>query len=436
MHVSKIARPVMIFCFVFAIATTSIAADRGLKVTIQTIEGEDVDLYQESHALVIGNGTYNKGWDPIPGATRDAADVAEALRYNGFNVVLKTNISKDDFEAVFRQFCVDYGQITDSRILFYFAGHGFTQKMQTEEDLGYLIMVDTPLPEKDPSGFSIKSVDMISLVTQAKLMKSRHVLFMFDSCFSGAILNLRDSVSPKGITESLKYPVRQFITAGRENETVPDNSKFKTAFLDLIEGRDEEPHPDGYITGEELGYYLKYKVPEYSPMQHPQYGKIRDPNLDKGDFVFVVKKRTLITPEPLYQPEPIEEPKLQVMEDDHSSQILKLEKKRTFHKWVRGIGIGITVLAVASFIEEVNDPPPEEEDRAWYDDPALPVCGGLALGGVALTINSHYRVKKYDTQIGLLVGNIKKPLPFPLTDEKRKGFSETPTFGLALRVKW
>ena len=109
---------------------------------------------------------------------------------------------------------------------------------------------------------------------------------MFDSCFSGSILNLRDRVVPQNISASVRYPVRQFITAGSANEPVPDHSIFKQAFLDLLERRDKEPIPDGYVTGEELGLYLKNKVPEYNPTQHPQYGKIRDIRLDKGDFIF------------------------------------------------------------------------------------------------------------------------------------------------------
>jgi len=104
------------------------------------------------------------------------------------------------------------------------------------------------------------------------------------------VLNLRDRVTPSAISDKVHYPVRQFITAGRANEPVPDRSVFKEAFLDILEGRDREPIPDGYLTGEELGLYLKNKVPEYNPMQHPQYGKIRDPRLDKGDFVFVLAK--------------------------------------------------------------------------------------------------------------------------------------------------
>ena len=80
---------------------------------------------------------------------------------------------------------------------------------------------------------------------------------------------------------------------------MPDQSVFKQAFLDLLEGRDAEPIPDHYITGEELGLYLKTKVPRYNPSQHPQYGKIKDPRLDKGDFVFALKR-----PEPVRPPQP------------------------------------------------------------------------------------------------------------------------------------
>jgi len=47
-------------------------------------------------------------------------------------------------------------------------------------------------------------------------------------------------------------------------------------------------YKDGYITGQELGFYLKNKVPQYTE-QTPQYGKIKDYELSRGDFIFVVK---------------------------------------------------------------------------------------------------------------------------------------------------
>ncbi len=45
---------------------------------------------------------------------------------------------------------------------------------------------------------------------------------------------------------------------------------------------------DEYVTGTELGMYLTEKVLGYATYQTPQYGKIRDPDLDEGDFVFQI----------------------------------------------------------------------------------------------------------------------------------------------------
>ena len=267
---------------------------RGMKV--KTREGTTIQLYGGSYALVIGNGNYQKGWDRLKGAVSDAREVAEALEKHGFEVTLRTDVTKDEFDREFGQFAVDHGRDKDNRLLFYYAGHGYTEKMATGEELGYIVMVDTPTPETDPVGFDVKSVDMVSVATRAKKLNVRHVLFMFDSCFAGSILNLREKITPESISDNIRYPVRQFITAGRADEPVPDYSVFKQAFLDLIERRDKEPIPDGYITGEELGLYLKTKVPEYNPNQHPQYGKIKDPKLDKGDFVFQLPQPTIPSP--------------------------------------------------------------------------------------------------------------------------------------------
>lgn len=273
--------------------STSFAVDRGISLKIKTPEGKTIDLYNGAYALVIGNGKYYNGWDPLTGAVDDSKEVARVLEKYGFDVTLKTDLTKEAFGQAFSEFSIKYGRNKDSQLLFYYAGHGYTEKMANGEDLGYIVMVDTPLPQKDPIGFNNKAVDMQTILTQAKIIQARHVLFMFDSCFSGSLLSMRDTVIPKSISDSVKYPVRQFITAGRAKEPVPDHSYFKQAFIDLLSGSVPEPIPDGYITGEELGLYLKNKVPEYNPTQHPQYGKINDPTLNKGDFVFAFNTDTI-----------------------------------------------------------------------------------------------------------------------------------------------
>lgn len=57
-----------------------------------------------------------------------------------------------------------------------------------------------------------------------------------------------------------------------------------------LEG-DADLSGDGYITGSELGMYLSNKVVNYTRrQQHPQYGKINNPGLDRGDFIFVTSR--------------------------------------------------------------------------------------------------------------------------------------------------
>jgi len=274
-----------------------LSADRGV-VYVKTHDGKSIPLYDNSYALVVGNGHYTEGWGPLPGALADVDEVAKALRANGFTVELKKDLTEPEFKTVFGDFVDRYGSGKGNRLLFYYAGHGFTEKKADNEDLGYLVMVDAPDPVKSRAKFRRKSITMDYLVTQSTLIQSKHVLFMFDSCFSGTILNMRDRLTPESISDSVRYPVREFITAGRAEESVPDQSIFKQAFLDLLEGRDKEPFADGYLTGEELGFYLKHTVPSYYQGQHPQFGKIRNIKLDKGDFIFVLKPGQAPIPQP------------------------------------------------------------------------------------------------------------------------------------------
>ncbi len=261
-----------------------------MSIKVYTNTNQEIELYKASYALVIGNGNYTD-LSPLPGALQDVEEVKDVLETHGFDVTLKTDLNKRKFEKALAEFVFESGKDEDNRLLFYYAGHGYTQKAVNGEDLGYLAMVDAPSSATDKIGLEITSVDMSSLVTQSKKIQAHHVLFMFDSCFSGTILDVRDELQiPEGISDSIKHPVRQFITAGRGDETVPDHSYFKEVFLDLIQGRFNETFFDEYITGEGLGYYLKNQVPQYNKAQHPQYGKIQDPKLNKGDFVFVLPK--------------------------------------------------------------------------------------------------------------------------------------------------
>jgi hypothetical protein len=112
-----------------------------------------------------------------------------------------------------------------------------------------------------------------------------HYFFLFDSCFSGTVFQAKERPKiPRQIDQAAKFPVRQFITAGSADETVPANSVFTPA--DALRFGWGDMNKDGYVTGLELGLYLWNQVPQHT-VQTPQYGKIRDYELARGDFVFV-----------------------------------------------------------------------------------------------------------------------------------------------------
>ncbi|MBT5259129.1 MAG: SUMF1/EgtB/PvdO family nonheme iron enzyme [Nitrospina sp.] len=262
---------------------------RGLTPTpILDSKGNQVSLYNESHALVIGVSKYSNGWPVLPGVKKDTDQVVRALHKNGFNTIIATNPSYKEIRTTIEGFINKYGQDINNRLLFYFAGHGHTLKLSFGEEMGYFVPVDAPHPDKDKAGFLSKGLNMELMQVYAKQIQSKHALFIFDSCFSGSFFSISRSV-PDNISYKTSQPVRQFITSGSADEQVPDVSIFREQFVSALSG-EGDIDSDGFMTGTELGEFLQKKVINYSKgSQHPQYGKMRNPRLDKGDFVFALK---------------------------------------------------------------------------------------------------------------------------------------------------
>jgi formylglycine-generating enzyme required for sulfatase activity len=196
-------------------------------------------------------------------------------------------------QNAFNSFIADYGQNPESRLLIYFAGHGYTKKMAYGDNLGYILPANCPNPETNPNDFQIRAMPMGQIELFATQIQAKHALFMFDACFSGSVFTPSREV-PEVITYKTTRPVRQFITSGSADETVPDKSIFRRQFIAAING-EADYNKDGFVTGTELGDFLQTQVINYSKnSQHPQFGKIQNPNLDKGDFVFLISSASNI----------------------------------------------------------------------------------------------------------------------------------------------
>ena len=181
--------------------------------------------------------------------------------------------------------------------------------------MGYIVPADAPLPTRDKSGFLAKTIDMKAFENHALRIQSKHALFIFDSCFSGSIFDMSRNPPPV-ISYNIAKPVRQFITAGDETETVPDRSIFKEHLLLALRGA-ADLNDDSYVTGTELGMFLEDKVSKYSKgSQHPKFGKIRDSKLDKGDYVFVIPVKPVPPSQPVKLPDQKSDMNLRAYEEE------------------------------------------------------------------------------------------------------------------------
>ncbi len=277
----------IVFFSAFLLTFQLYASTRGLSVDIRDRSGKQVGMYAKSHALLIGVSDYTAGWPDLQTIPAELSKVELILKKQGFNVVKVIDPDSNKLQKTFKNFIDKYGYNENDRLLFFFSGHGYSRKNGKK---GYLVPTDAPNPEKDKKGFLRKALNMSQIITWSRQMESKHALFLFDSCFSGAIFKTKAlPKAPPHINTFTSSPVRQYITAGSAGEEVPASSVFTPSFIRALEG-EADLNRDGYVTGTEMGMFLNEKVMGYNSQQTPQYGKIKDPDLDRGDFVFVVNK--------------------------------------------------------------------------------------------------------------------------------------------------
>ena len=245
------------------------------------------ELYTGSYALLVGVSRYDAAtaWSPLESIPGELSQLADALRAVGFDRVQQLqNPTGIELRRAVEDFIGTYGYIPGNRLVFFFSGHGYTLDKGLR---GYFVPRDAPDPLVNEPGFRRTAVSMDQVATWARDLVARHALFSFDSCFSGTIFRTRDRAIPQRISEITAKPVRQFMSAGGAGESVPARSVYTPVFIRGLKG-EADIDKDGFVTGTELGNYVQREVIAYKTNQTPQFGKIRDPELDEGDVVFAV----------------------------------------------------------------------------------------------------------------------------------------------------
>lgn len=272
------------------LGTVSLSAqDRGISIQVRTADrpdapvAETVKLYNSSHALVIGIDAYTGGWPPLHHAVSDAEAIAKELKERGFDVVFKQDLNAIELQRTFKEFFAIKGADPQARLFMWYAGHGHTIKGE-----GFLVPADAPQPISPE--FKLKAVHMRDFGGFMRLSDAKHVFAVFDSCFAGTIFDARSSAVPAAVTRATTLPVRQFLSSGDANQVVSDDGTFRKLFIRALRAQERsDANGDGYLTASEMGMYLFDRITNLTEQaQTPRSGKLRDPDLDRGDFVFLL----------------------------------------------------------------------------------------------------------------------------------------------------
>lgn len=247
-------------------------------------------IYKQSRALLIGVANY-ENWDRLDSIPGEIDNLKAALIRQGFeasDIKVLLDPKADQLKKSIEDFLKSP---TDSqtRLLLFFAGHGFTDNKKT----GYIIGSDAPANgDKDLKRF-LMGMDVTSSLSEES--DAKHVLMVFDSCFSGAVFLTKGAAnlpSPLFIADADRK-VRQFITSGSEFEEVPAQSDFTEQLIRGLDGA-ADTIVDGVVTGNELGYWLKATLTPKGK-QTPQYGSSTTQEYRHGDVMFAALKATALS---------------------------------------------------------------------------------------------------------------------------------------------
>ncbi len=237
-------------------------------------------IYDHKVAVIIGINKYNNSeYESLDFAVRDAQSVKEQIIKMGFDKVIEIPEANATRAGILRVLAdeLPYSLGKNDALFVYFAGHGDTEELKGGEMEGYILPRDAK--KKNYRGTAI-SMEKIREVI--KRYKAKHILLVFDSCYSGygAILGTVNQGSHP-------HDAVQIITAGGKNETAGEDGKaghgiFTKTFLDSF-GNKSLYSGKGIILASDIGYFVKKEVSKQTEgKQNPQFKSLEG----EGDFKF------------------------------------------------------------------------------------------------------------------------------------------------------
>jgi uncharacterized protein len=246
------------------------------------------------YALVIGIDGYHPPLARLRTAVDDARAVGSLLhdRY-GFQVtyLLDQNATRFNILDALAKLRNTLGE--NDNLLIYYAGHGYSDR---EAQKAYWLPIDAD------SATSPNRIIADDLTTGVRVLASRHVLIISDSCYSGALTRDADAPVPSDgqaafINRMLRSRSRTLMASGGDEPVADGGSNGHSVFANAILSALDGARP-AMFTASDLFYGSVRQQVAGKSEQLPQYSIIRNSDHDEGDFVF---SRTL---EPSPQPAP------------------------------------------------------------------------------------------------------------------------------------
>ncbi|MCI4678292.1 caspase family protein [Rhodoblastus acidophilus] len=185
-------------------------------------------------ALVVGNGNY-KSINRLVNPTNDAEDMARALRKVGFEVILRTDLTKDGFDKALAEFARKAAGA--SAALFYYAGHGVAYQQQN-----YILPVDIEV--RDQVDLQFRAIEMPHVMEAFDRVPGVKIV-MLDTCrdnpldrrFAGVTRSIQD----RGLARIDASEGFVIAYATSPNHTAQDGTDHNSPFTDAFIHRLAEP---------------------------------------------------------------------------------------------------------------------------------------------------------------------------------------------------
>ena len=276
----------------FTVSVLSIAFSKNtVRGLLKSSNIAPADIYSSQWALIIGIDNY-QDFPQLRYAVEDAKSIQTLLMTQyGFpegniTLLLDDDATKEGITDAF--YTLGEKTHSDDAVVVFFAGHGETRKVPgSNEDLGYLIPIDGKQGNMQRTALSMKTINIQSDEISAKSM-----LFLVDACYGGlAATGQYRSDRKLDIVRGLtKDRCRQIITAGKKEEQVVENEKWRhSAFTRvLLEGLMElkaDTDQDGIILANQLFSYIQTNVLKLTDGgQTPQFNQL---SADEGEYAFI-----------------------------------------------------------------------------------------------------------------------------------------------------